>query len=49
MLQAVGTDDLAMIIGPARDATLLEVGILGPNTDDPVVIHADKARDEFLP
>lgn len=49
IFQAVDTGDLAMLIGPARDATLLEIGVLGPNTDDPVVIHADKARDKFLP
>jgi hypothetical protein len=49
MFQAVGNDDLAMFIGPARNATLLEIGVLAPNSDDPVVIHADKARDKFLP
>lgn len=49
MFQAVGTGGLAIVIGPARDATLLEIGILGPGSDDPVVIHADTARDKFLP
>lgn len=49
MFQALGSDDLAMFIGPARNGTLLEIGVLDPNSDDPVVIHADKARDKFLP
>jgi hypothetical protein len=49
VFQAVGTDDLAMFIGPARNGTLLEIGVLNPNTEDPIVIHADKARDKFLP
>lgn len=49
MFQAVGSEDLAMFIGPARNAMLLEIGVLNPNSDDPVVIHADKARDKFLP
>lgn len=49
MFQAVGTDDLAIYIGPARNAALLEIGVLDPDSDDPVVIHADKARDKFLP
>lgn len=49
MFQAIGNQDLAMFIGPARNATLLEIGVLAPESDDPVVIHADKARKKFLP
>jgi hypothetical protein len=49
MFQAVGTDDLAMFIDPARNGMLLEVGVLDPDGDDPIVIHAHKARDKFLP
>jgi hypothetical protein len=49
MFQVVGADDLAVLIGPARNGTLLEVGLLDPDSDDPIVIHADKARDKFLP
>lgn len=49
MFQAVGNEDLAMFIGPARNATLLEIGVLAPESNDPVVIHADKARKQFLP
>ena len=49
MFQAVGNNELAIFIGPARNAALLEIGVLGPDSDDPVVIHADKARDKFLP
>jgi len=26
-----------------------EIGVLGASGDDPVVIHADKARDKLLP
>ena len=49
MFQAVGNEGLAMFIGPARNAALLEIGVLAPDGDDPVVIHADKARNKFLP
>jgi len=49
MFQAVRNEDLAMFIGPARNAALLEIGLLAPDSDDPVVIHADKARNKFLP
>lgn len=49
MFQAVGNEDLAMFIGPARNAALLEIGVLAPESNDPVVIHADKARKKFLP
>jgi hypothetical protein len=40
-------DDMAMIIGPARNGEHLEIGILGIDTDDPVIIHADKLRAKF--
>jgi len=33
-------DDLTMLIGPARDGTPLEIGVLDLNGEDPVVIHA---------
>jgi hypothetical protein len=49
MFQVVGAGDLAVLIGPARNRMLLEVGLLDPDSDDPIVIHADKARDKFLP
>jgi hypothetical protein len=42
-------DDLAMLIGPARDGTPLEIGIPDLNGEDPVVIHAMRLRPEFYP
>jgi hypothetical protein len=40
--------EFAMLIGPATDGTLLEVGILDLEGDDPVVIHAMPARPRFI-
>jgi hypothetical protein len=42
-----GADDVVMLIGPARDGSPLEVGVLGPGGDDPVVIHAMPLRPRF--
>jgi hypothetical protein len=33
-----------MLIGPARDGQLLEVGVLDFEGDDPVIIHAMPVR-----
>ncbi len=41
-------DDLAMFIGPARNGSPLEVGVLDPDGDDPVAIHAMPLRDRFF-
>lgn len=41
------SDDLILIIGPARNGRPLEIGVLGPATDDPVVIHAMWLRPRF--
>lgn len=41
--------DLTMLIGPARDGSLLEVGVLDIDGDDPVVIHAMLLRSKFYP
>lgn len=40
-------DDLAMLIGPARDGALLEIGVLEIDGDDPVAIHAQPLRPKF--
>jgi hypothetical protein len=40
-------DDLMMLIGPAIDGALLEIGILDIEGDDPVVIHAQALRPKF--
>lgn len=37
-------EDLTMLIGPAVDGRLLEVGVLDLDGDDPVVIHAMSLR-----
>ena len=38
-----------MLIGPASDGTLLELGLLDLDGDDPVVIHAMPLRPRFHP
>lgn len=40
-------EDLTMLIGPARDGALLEVGVLDLEGDDPVAIHAMALRAKF--
>jgi hypothetical protein len=40
-------DDLTMLIGPARDGSPLELGVLGLDSDDPVIIHALPLRAKF--
>jgi len=40
-------DDLTMLVGPASDGALLEIGVLDLNGDDSVVIHAMPLRQKF--
>lgn len=40
-------DDLVMLLGPASDGALLEIGVLGIDGEDPVVIHAQPLRPKF--
>ena len=40
-------DDLTMLIGPASNGTLLEIGVLDIDGDDPVIIHAMPLRRKF--
>lgn len=40
-------DDLVMLIGPASNGALLEIGVLDIEGDDPVVIHAQPLRPKF--
>jgi hypothetical protein len=40
-------EDLVMLIGPAADGALLEIGVLDIDGDDPVVIHAGPLRPKF--
>lgn len=42
-------EGLTMLIGPARDGSLLEVGVLDINGDDPVIVHAMPLREKFYP
>ena len=47
MRRIVMDEDLTMLIGPALDGRLLEVGVLDLDGDDPVVIHAMPLRAKF--
>lgn len=40
-------DDLTMLIGPAADGALLEIGALNIDGEDAVVIHAMSLRRKF--
>ncbi len=40
-------DELTMPIGPARNGAPLELGVLGLDSDDPVIIHALPLRGKF--
>ncbi len=40
-------DDLTMLIGPALDGSLLEVGVLDIDGEDAVIIHAMDLRPKF--
>jgi hypothetical protein len=42
-------DEFTMLIGPARNGNLHEIGILDADGDDPVVIHAMPVRPHLLP
>ncbi|MGH3424978.1 MAG: hypothetical protein ACRDO8_09630 [Nocardioidaceae bacterium] len=45
--RVVMEEDLTMVIGPATDGALLEIGVLDLDGDDPVVIHAMELRAKF--
>jgi hypothetical protein len=42
-------DNFAMRVGPARVGDLLEVGVLGIDNDDPVIVHAIPCRPQYIP
>ena len=48
VIRIAASDEFTMVIGPARDGQLLEVGVLDASGDDPVVIHAMPVRPDFL-
>lgn len=47
MRRVVIDEDLTMLIGPASDGALLEIGVPDIDGDDPVVIHAMALRQKF--
>lgn len=50
MVQVTNDDeDFTMLIGPAGDGQLLEIGIVGLDSEDPVVLHAMSLRPKFHP
>jgi hypothetical protein len=46
--QSAEEDGFTMLVGPARDGSLLEVGVLDIDSDDPVILHAMPARPQHL-
>jgi hypothetical protein len=47
MRRIVLDNELVMLIGPANDGSLLEIGVLDIDGEDPVVIHAQGLRPKF--
>jgi hypothetical protein len=48
-VRVVDVDEgLTMFVGPARDGTLVEVGVADSDSG-PVIVHAMRARPKFLP
>jgi hypothetical protein len=47
MRKVLMDDELTMLIGPATDGALIEVGVLEIDGDDAVVIHAQPLRRKF--
>ncbi len=45
--RVVMDEGLTMLLGPAADGALLEVGVLDLDGDDPVIIHAMPIRTKF--
>jgi hypothetical protein len=42
-------DNAIMRVGPARNSSLLEIGIADIDTNDPVIFHVMKCRKRFNP
>jgi hypothetical protein len=40
-------EGFAMLVGPGRDGTFLEVGVVNPGSGD-VIVHAMRARPKFF-
>lgn len=42
-------NDVTILIGPAQDGALLEVGVLSIDGDDPAIVHAMPMRPKYDP
>lgn len=47
MRRVVMDEQLTMLIGPASDGAIMEIGVLAIDGDDPVVVHAMALRPKF--
>lgn len=47
MRRVLMDNDLTMLMGPATDGALIEVGVLDIDGDDAVAIHAQPLRRKF--
>jgi hypothetical protein len=47
MRRVENENEFTLLIGPARDGAPLEIGILGLDSDDPVILHAMPLRPKF--
>lgn len=41
-------EGMTMFVGPARNAALLEIGVVTGKDGDPLVVHAMRARRKYL-
>ncbi len=46
-LRELVRDDVTMLLGPARDGSLLEIGVLDIEGKDAVIVHAMPLRRRF--
>lgn len=47
MRRVVMDEQLTMLIRPASDGAIMEIGVLAIDGDDPVVVHAMALRPKF--
>jgi hypothetical protein len=46
-IRELASDEVTMLIGPAREGSLLEIGVLDIDGDDAVIVHAMPLRRRF--
>jgi hypothetical protein len=46
-IRELAKDEVTMLIGPARDGSLLEIGVLDIESEDAVIVHAMPLRRGF--